>query len=946
MVRYRGEVALVARELGFSEATINQLGALWGKSASRGGGRWSLLICHLLDTAAVADEMWAHFMAPSIRVLLNDLAGGNGQRLFRWLCALHDCGKAVPAFQALDKAGAARVQRAGLSWNDVDFESLRWRHDVAGATLLRSLLSRSGSGWDASSIEWLWPLVAGHHGRFPSKKFFGCKQARGEHQGRCLGWGAVQEALVLTVTRILGYQTLAESAPRKAPNKAEQLMLSGLIVMADWIASASEYFPGIRRLDDVSWVGAQARAREAWKHLRLRGGWGSHTVSTGDLVAARFGNRARPFQRMVVDAATRMRTPGLMLIEAPMGEGKTKAALVTAEIMAAKFGADGVFVGMPTQATSDPMFGQVCAWLDALSAELAAQVALLHGKARFSPEFRKVRDGLAQRRPDEQFVDVGEDADGQHSARAECGDRFGPAEWFLGRLRGLLTGFAVGTIDQLLFAATRTRHVMLRFAGLAGKVVILDEVHAADIYMEQFLEEAVWWLGRMRAPVILLTATLSPRQKHTLVSAYLTGAGADDPSSGVPEPQGYPSVTIASVVDNRPEVKVDDAPSWRQPIPVQVEVLASAAAGTAAVVNRVRHEVQDGGTALVVHNTVNRAQETFRELKQHFGEDVRLLHGRLNAVHRAERTADCLRLLGAEQGRQTRATGTPRPRLVVVATQLAECSFDVDVDVLVTDLAPIDLLLQRIGRLHRHENIVRPSRLSAAKVIVTGLEPQTSTPRLLEPSVSIYGRHRLLRAAALVLSATDTGWSVPADVPRLVALGYGTAHLGPGSWSADEELAFMDWTQQQDDRAARAREFVLTRQGKYGTPTLAGLHEHDVPGRSNEERFEALVRDGEPSVEVVIVRRLSGGYYAWDGATPLGVNGEVLTGALDTVLGGVTRLPAKLSEQAESTLAPLSGWLDDPWLRRSRALVLDEHGQRKLGGSTVRYDDAEGLIVT
>jgi CRISPR-associated endonuclease/helicase Cas3 len=207
--------------------------------------------------------------------------------------------------------------------------------------------------------------------------------------------------------------------------------------------------------------------------------------------------------------AARMPRPGLMIIEAPMGEGKTKAALLAAEILAARFGMDGVFVGMPTQATCDPMFSIVRRWLAGLDTTLADQVALLHGKRRFNSEWQQLLTGNDN--PDSVYRSVGEDefgladpylADDCDACSTGRPQRSAPAEWFLGSKRGLLAPFAVGTIDQLLIAATRTKHVMLRMAGLAGKVVVLDEVHAADIYMSQFLEEGLRWLAQAGVPVV------------------------------------------------------------------------------------------------------------------------------------------------------------------------------------------------------------------------------------------------------------------------------------------------------------------------------------------------------------------------------------------------------------------------------------------------------------
>src|SRR5699024_3847172 len=137
----------------------------------------------------------------------------------------------------------------------------------------------------------------------------------------------------------------------------------------------------------------------------------------------------------VINAAREMAAPGLMVVEAPMGEGKTKAALAAAEVLAARFGADGVFVGMPTQATSDPMFSQLRQWVHAIDPDLASQVALLHGKRRFNKEWQSLLDAAGDQ-PDDLYGDIDEDDPyGLTSAAGEINqaERHAPAEWFLGR---------------------------------------------------------------------------------------------------------------------------------------------------------------------------------------------------------------------------------------------------------------------------------------------------------------------------------------------------------------------------------------------------------------------------------------------------------------------------------------------------------------------------------
>ncbi|MEV4218798.1 CRISPR-associated helicase Cas3' [Nonomuraea sp. NPDC049725] len=946
-------------DFGYDAVVVRQLGALWGKSRQKAGGRINLLLSHLLDTAAVAELIWDDYLAASTKRTLNDISKERGRLFFAWLCGVHDCGKATPAFQRVDAEGAEAVRRAGLGWNEFEVQRTPWRHDKAGGTLLLRVLREAG--WAPEQIAWLWPLVAGHHGTVPAMgTLAGLKTARGEPQGKGLAWSRVQSVLVEAFTRLVGFDDLADVQPGTAPSRAVQLQLSGLIVMADWIASDERHFPGVDDLADVTMQGARARAVKAWSQLGLRGGWGALPSPAPDAFEQRFDQGPRPSQELVMRVARRMPGPGLVIVEAPMGEGKTKAALLAAEVLAARFGVDGVFMGMPTQATSDPMFSQVRGWLDRIDGELAGQVALLHGKRMFNKEWRSLLEG-ADTDPDSFYGSVEEDdvyglADSPFGHGGHViAERQAPAEWFLGRKRGLLSPFVVGTIDQLLFAATRTKHVMLRAAGLMGKVVVLDEVHAADVYMSQFLNEGLRWLGQAGVPVVLLSATLPPEQRRELVTAYLSGAGSVETfdTSGLPQPAGYPNVTAACVNDGRAVYDVDDSQQWRADLPVAITVLPEAiGSGTAgedqssdeAVAEMLQERLADGGCALVIRNTVPRAQRTYQALRARFGGgEVRLLHGRMTAHDRAERTQECLELLGPSRKKGARRS----ERLILVATQLAEQSFDVDADLLVSDLTTIDLLLQRLGRLHRHDGVPRAPKVSRPEVIITGFAPRgEAAPLILPASEKIYGRYLLLRTAALVCAADGGHWSVPGDVPRLVGQVYGDASdVVPPSWADDELQARTEWVAQQGERARSAEHFLLTQANQHTKPTLDGLHRGAAPGSLAEDKLQAVVRDGDRSVEVILVRKDERGYRTLGGRW-LGVNGEALSDELlEEVLGATVRLPAKLTDLAERDLSPLDGWRSHPWLKRSLALILDANTAATLGEYQIRYHDELGLVV-
>ncbi|WP_328707707.1 CRISPR-associated helicase Cas3' [Streptomyces mesophilus] len=945
---------------------VEALAALWGKSRERAGGTTSLLMAHLLDTAAVAEMVWEHYLARSTQAALDEVAGGTGRgrTFFVWLCGIHDCGKATPAHQRLWAEGAEAVRRTGLSWLETAAvagakKHGRWRHDWAGGLVARELLA--ASGWDARQVDWLWPLVAGHHGAFPSLRDV---QEPGPAKGQLRGrgkWRQVQEAVLDEFTREVGFASLHEVEPAQVPTRALQLQLSGLVVMADWIASDERYFVGVDDLASVSLDASRKRAGAAWEALGMQGGWRSLGVPGPEAFQDRFGCAPRPSQAMAIDVARQLGAPGLMVIEAPMGEGKTEAALAAAEVLAARFGADGVFVGMPTQATSDPMFTRVRRWVETIESRLALRVMLLHGKRAFNQEWKAMRDG-AQAQADQPFRGVDEfglddDPYGVEADPACSGsERQALSEWFLGPKRGLLAPFVVGTVDQLLYAATRTRHVMLRMAGLAGKVVVLDEVHACDVYMSQFLQEALRWLGQARVPVVLLSATLAPAQRQTLFEAYLAGAASrEELDVKVPAPPGYPSVTAAWISpagETRFHSQATD--SWRADLEVVVRTVPEAVPGAgasrakreraqaqaeASVGDLLASELADGGTALVIRNSVARAQSLYAELRGRFGpHEVRLLHARFTVAHRAELTEESLRLLGPHTPRQ------PGARLILVATQLAEQSFDVDADLLITDLAPVDLLLQRIGRVHRHQTTRRPHRLRTPQVFVTGFQPRASRePSLAYASEKIYGRHLLLRTAAL-LPKEGAAWSVPGDVPHLVAQAYeNDTSLLPEAWRPAGTTAMREQETQNRARAEHARQFLLTARGERELPTLAGLHYGGMSAASDENSLRAAVRDGDESIEVALVLKdgPDAGYRTLSGR-PLGANGDVALEVLDDVLGSVVRLPPHLT-QAAAALKPLPGWYGHPWLRGTAALVLDSSGRTALGDVEVSYDVEFGL---
>ncbi|MEU5977416.1 CRISPR-associated helicase Cas3' [Streptomyces sp. NPDC047315] len=937
------------------------LGALVGKTPDRTGNKvMSLLLTHLLDTAAVGELIWDHYLAPSLCKELDDVAGGgpdSGRELLKWICGVHDLGKATPAFQLRLDDYRGEVQDAGLTWRDGLAKRHPWRHERAGAHLLQPLLKKAG--WPAEHIAWVWPQLAAHHGHFvPKSSVPPPPQGLGQPAGDAR-WDAVRAELVRRLTDELEPGAdLAARVPARVPSRALQLLVSGLVVMADWIASARE-LDGVDKLADLSYAGARDRTEKQWKKIGLRGGWHASPRLGKGTFTDRFGHPPRPVQEVAARVARDSPAPGLLIVEAPTCEGKTWAGLMAAEEFAAAHGADGIFVGMPPKATNSSMFAQVRRWVAAIDPELAPQVALLDPRRHLNEAW----SALVKAPRGEQLAAAGDCAeeDGEGPGRRI------PAEWFFDVQRGLLCPFVVAPVDQLLYAMTRTSHVMMRAAGLLGKVVLLDEVHAVDVQGAPFLHEGLRWFGEARVPVVLLSATLTAEQRQQLAESYLAGAAGRE-ECAYPELaaiSGRPSVTLVwqEPDGSGPRSTATACPSWQRGRRIAVELLPEPEpehfGDCADVVDLLARELADGGHALVVRNTVDRAQALAGALRTRFAaHEVVVLHEQLTARARAERTTECLRRLAPDRPRTGTGTdtdtGTGPGRLVVVATQVAEQSFDADVDLLVTDLAPVDLLVQRIGRLHRAAGAApRPAPLVAPRVVVTGYAPGPAgaAPRFPAAVERVHGRAPLLRTAALVFAAAGSGegWCVPDDVPGLMATAYGERDEVPEGWRADAAAATAEWHKRRSQLADEAVPYLLTRRGSGETATLAGAHATAVAAHRLEEGPAALVADRTLREAVVVLR--DGDAYVTLGGTVLGEDGEVPTHALrDELYGDTVELPESCRAAAGGALAPLPGWQWRPDRRHrkqiaGRALVLDRAGRTvRLGGRLLRYDEELGLV--
>jgi CRISPR-associated endonuclease/helicase Cas3 len=542
-------------------------------------------------------------------------------------------------------------------------------------------------------------------------------------------------------------------------------------------------------------------------------------------------SQPRPLQIECMRVSGGLDSPSLLIVEAPMGEGKTEAALFVAEQQKQRHGLRGSFIGLPTQATSNQMFSRVVRALSQGAADGIAHLLLLHGHASLSGEF----DDLKMRGRTG-FLPASVEPDGSSSAQVMAG------EWFTYRKRGLLAPYGVGTVDQALMAALQSKHVFVRLLGLAGKVVVIDEVHAYDTYMSALLERLLAWLRSIGTSVVMLSATLPRSRRAALVKAFAPECELP------PATPAYPCLTVVDRGATRTLAFAAFAPEKRirlEPVPPSPAALAV----------WIRDHISSGGCAAIVCNTVGRAQEVFEACRRSMPEVagdgapvVDLLHSRFPFEEREAREQRTLRRFGKPGEAQ-------RPeRAVLVATQVIEQSLDIDFDILVSDLPPIDLLFQRAGRLHRHERGSRPTGDVPTLGLIETPLISGGVPDFPKAHKWVYEEHLLLRTWIALRHCDEL--RIPDDIrPSIEAV-----YAEPGDRPEEPVLRAL-WEQTGEKlRAAREKDAKEADLRYLPHPdSKSRLDALTAMGRDDDEQlhpfFRALTRLTERSVTVACLFR-------------------------------------------------------------------------------------------
>lgn len=867
---------------------------------------WLSLTVHLCDTAEMMKYLVRKYASPSFadscgltQEMLEDTAV--------FLAAVHDIGKASIGFQfkisrALPEL-RSRLEHCGLHFPDsYDAEKLRKTpHGLAGEVILLSL----GCPKEIAAV------VGAHHG-VPCKKEEIRDQKLDQPYRDIIGkenyFGKEKEQnrpLLEAVWRRILEDALRQSnfsAIDELPNLSHhaQVLLTGLLIMADWLASNTEYFPLMYWEDDAAEVSSRIRAQNAWDYIDFTTMWKSGRLQFPDAeFEGFFGFMPNSVQQAVVQALESAQQPGIMILEAPMGCGKTEAALAAAELMAAKLHKNGLFFGLPTQATANGIFPRIMDWCEQQSVDEYHSIQLRHGSAALNERFQHIQRSIPDVETDSGVI---------------------VHRWFCNPRQACLAEFVVATVDHLLMMALKRKHVMLLHLGLSQKVVIVDECHAYDAYMNQYLERALQWLGAYHTPVILLSATLPAKRRMALVRAYLN-LQSSDPK--LEESCAYPLLTWTDGT----EIHQQELPyhGTHRQVRTETRTLEDA-------LPNIISAAENSGCAGVIVNTVKRAQQIAAALQEQSDAEILLYHAQFTHPDRAVQEEKLLERIGKKSTPQQRAN------LIVVGTQVLEQSLDIDFDLLVTDICPMDLLLQRIGRLHRHpkRDPLRPQSLRDPLCIVLKdeMESETSGTR------HIYGDWLLEETLAQLPEQV----ALPDDISVLVQRVYG---------AEDDSRAFAAHHLQQEKLKSRAKAFLLDKVSK---KEMHNMLDRYISDSKDDAKAEATVRDGLSSVEVLLMQRYANGTIHFLPHT----NGGAAVSMMPTesecrmIAEQKLRLPSvfcrewnidkTIRELENQCIESVKYWQNSHWLKGQLVLFLDENLSGELCGYTLQYSPDIGLV--
>lgn len=857
---------------------------------------WHPLVLHMLDVAATMDAIIAREPATTHSRLASilEMEWEDARPWILLVGACHDLGKACPGFQCKWKnlSGLQLPRSPNTNIN----------HGYVSQIALTEFLCERG--WPEEMASLAADAVGCHHGDriSPNKLFYleGDRSALGNH-----AWQEARHHLFNTILEVL--------EPTRVPVKQsltgpDFMLLAGITSFADWIGSNEEWFY-FGKTEDCQELSGWFHKRRGCAELALDAiGWEQRRPLSVEAreFAQVFGFSPRPLQQAVSDALLGLNGPAILLVEAPMGEGKTEAAFFAHLEMQRRLGHRGLYVALPTKATGNAMFKRTLAFIAKHGADRKLDLQLIHGATLLNETFQNLR------------------LSGIHDHTT--GGEIRAGEWFTNKKRALLSEYGVGTVDQALMPILPVRHNFVRLWGIANRVVVFDEIHAYDAYTGTLLIHLMRWLLALGSSVVLLSATLPPSIRRRLAEVVT----ADLPQQEVE----YPRLSVFCPGKEANQIHFKADPARRLTIR-----LHRVPPDLSFILSALNEYLAGGGMGLVLVNTVQRAQDLYRLLPDEEpleregqrvgklladGTEVFLFHARFPADRRQKREDQVLSTFGER--------GDRHGRKILIATQVAEQSLDLDFDLIITDLAPIDLVLQRAGRLWRHARKSRP--VPQPILVVAGLagdEPPSFGKPLWWSDV--YREDLLLRTWCLLREGDRQHLILPDEIDSMVQAVYEEQVEVPNFLQERMEIAMAAEDGEDFALKGQANQAIIgfPDDASWNQPERFILYDEDEPGIHRS--VMARTRLGEDSVVAI----------------PLfpndGFNREVppeFSLAKQWFMKAVSISRKRVVNKIQKTGVP-EGWKKSPLLRNCHPLLLNAEGYWT-EDATVLLDNDLGLV--
>jgi len=588
-------------------------------------------------------------------------------------CALHDIGKASPGFQTMLGVNYAKMSMDSL------YATYIARHEIVSADWLK---------YNHDLPDAIIAMIRWHHG---SKRENGVTAVQQGHEWNEDGHSAYGENEWDDIRNDI-YSTLESIFPNdsdfcdtwssrgitsygneiEAVRDANVKYLMGLLCTCDWIGSDEDIFKPSEFMSDV--IDIEHIRENAKKAITLYG-LDNISVETS-LTFGDIWNNYKP-NDIQSKLAKIIEPRGVYVVEAPMGSGKTEAAEYAAYTAMQLGYVRGVYFALPTQTTSNSLFGRFSQFVNTICKYPDENIRLMHSKSIF---YNNSNSGMRS--------------------------------WFTGK-RAILSQFGVGTIDQALAAVLgHIKHFFIRSFGLSNKCVIIDEVHSYDAYTKTLGIELINQLVELDCIVIILSATLTAEARHSII-----GCGVDIVNK-------YPLITMKT--ENDTSYIGFNSKAIEKNIKISMKEVDNGVRDQSqtnrfyrsrkSTIDDCVARVKSGQMVLWIENTVSEAMCVFQQFAHQV--DTGLLHSRFSNKDREVNETKWINRYGKE--------GVREHGCILVSTQVCEQSIDIDADYLVTALCPTDMLLQRIGRLFRHERTSR--KYNAECLILTHRNYHNFTP--------------------------------------------------------------------------------------------------------------------------------------------------------------------------------------------------------------------------